>query len=98
MFVRKGTDHVDGAKRLKPIWSTVVRSLPNDVHTNTHTRSNPGLEKLPGDTAACLISKTFTVSLQSFLLSIVFPLFSNLHACIFVEPSDAASTKGLIGT
>lgn len=24
MFVRKGTGHVDGAKRLKPIWSTVV--------------------------------------------------------------------------
>lgn len=24
MFVRKATDHVDGAKRLKPIWSTVV--------------------------------------------------------------------------
>ena len=98
MFVRKGTDHVDGAERLKPIWFAVVRSQPNDVrtHTHTHTQSNPGLQKLPGDTAASLAAKTFTVSLQSFLLCIVFSIYlrplSNLHACVFVAPPHTAKT------
>lgn len=72
-----------------------VSSQPNDVHINTHARaqSNPGLEKLPGDTAASLAAKTFTVSLQSFLPFIVFPIyllfgffwFASTHFCCVVS-------------
>lgn len=77
------------------------------THTHAHTQSNPGLEKLPGDTTASLAAKTFTSSVHCTVvpsfhcISHLFQVFfasSDLHACIFVVPSHTANTEGLIGT